>query len=513
MSKQAQLPPRCPLQKKTMGRQATVPVSSPSCKDTELHARQWGHCETFSQSFILEEQPAWLNDLLSDTDSNWNGALHRRAASDSFTIFDGLVPLPDLDQLNETETADSCEPDDGLGSGCTYGPNSPRRKNKWSLPEKEIVFSIFRNMLCKSLRSIEVNMPPGQRSRARKLQYIADLERSVDILQNLGSELAVTVASIIQQNAALSMENNTLKQQLLRMQRQKFIVDNEFQSLKKEVGRLKTSLTVSANNVYNRSSFAANLAHSDAMWEMVNLADLASDIAVLVSPAYAIGSVEVNDDPEMIDLSSCDFHIHIHSLPMEKMNQEVASFIVRIRVSIDVSKPLKRALKLHIVLGDENLVTFTYERLQNFCYLCGCLGHLSHQCEIQLQEGFSDLGDKTPYGNWLRATAPLSSRGRISENGVRDSGGIPRHPTFTSRSSLQSQPELPPPRRGSAIFGNFGNPLSKTILPTNQSLEPDPSSPENPPVSLYTGLVTGLNLASHPLLIPTSMFHTLPLIQ
>ncbi|KAL0299111.1 UNVERIFIED_CONTAM: hypothetical protein Sradi_6570900 [Sesamum radiatum] len=229
------------------------------------------------------------------------------------------------------------------------------------------------------------------------------------------------------------------------------------------------------------------------------------------------------------------FHIHIHSLPMEKMNQEVASFIgnklgifkeverdrngeiwgssVRIRVSIDVSKPLKRALKLRIVLGDENLVIFTYERLQNFCYLCGCLGHLSHQCEIQLQEGFSDLGDKTPYGNWLRASAPLSSRGRISENGVKDSGGIPRHPTFTSRSSLQSQPELPPPRRGSAIFGNFGNPLSKTILPTNQSLEQDPSSPENPPVSLHTGLVTGLNLASHPLLIPTSMFHTLPLIQ
>ncbi|KAL0299110.1 UNVERIFIED_CONTAM: hypothetical protein Sradi_6570800 [Sesamum radiatum] len=93
--------------------------------------------------------------------------------------------------------------------------------------------------------------------------------------QNLGSELAVTVASIIQQNAALSMENNTLKQQLLRMQRQKFIVDNEFQSLKKEVGRLKTSLTVSANNnVYNRSSFAANLAHSDAMWEMLDMRKL-----------------------------------------------------------------------------------------------------------------------------------------------------------------------------------------------------------------------------------------------
>ncbi|KAK4385469.1 hypothetical protein Sango_2670900 [Sesamum angolense] len=311
-----------------MGRQATVPVSSPSCKDTELHARQWGHCETFSQSFILEEQAAWLNDLLSDTDSNWNGALHRRAASDSFTIFDGLVPLPDLDQLNETETADSCEPDDGLGSGCTYGPNSPRRKNKWSLPEKEIVSAFSEYVMQIPAQHVDgyISVPGDSDSNgdactsATTLDRGLELEnsnsslilkRSVDILQyiklvsdlclrnlsynaagsvrtnfllvtdrkimaqNLGSELAVTVASIIQQNAALSMENNTLKQQLLRMQRQKFIVDNEFQSLKKEVGRLKTSLTVSANNnVYNRNGHHSQslsrihilAAHREQVW-------------------------------------------------------------------------------------------------------------------------------------------------------------------------------------------------------------------------------------------------------
>ncbi|KAK4431229.1 hypothetical protein Salat_0885000 [Sesamum alatum] len=287
-----------------MARQATVPISSPSCKDTELHARQCEHYESVSQSFILEEQPAWLNDLLSDTDSNWNGALHRRAASDSFTILDGLLPLSDLDQLNETETADSYEPDDGLGSGCTYGPNSPRRKNKWGLPEKEIVSAFSEYVMqnppqhldgyisvagesdshgdsCASVGEINtgnkaMKRHPGQRSRARKLQYIADLERTVNILQNLGSELAVRVASIIQQNAALSMENNTLKQQLLRMRQEKFIVDSEYKSLKKEVERLKTSFTVSANNnnVYSRSSFATNLAHSDAMWDMLDMRKL-----------------------------------------------------------------------------------------------------------------------------------------------------------------------------------------------------------------------------------------------
>lgn len=48
------------------------------------------------------------------------------------------------------------------------------------------------------------------------------------MLQNLGSQMAVRVASLIQQHAALSLENNTLKQQLLRTKQEKFIVDSKY---------------------------------------------------------------------------------------------------------------------------------------------------------------------------------------------------------------------------------------------------------------------------------------------
>ncbi|KAK4387744.1 hypothetical protein Sango_2381000 [Sesamum angolense] len=88
-------------------------------------------------------------------------------------------------------------------------------------------------------------------------------------------------------------------------------------------------------------------------------------------------------------------------------NGEVWGSSVRIQVSVDITKPLKRALKIR-KLGDEHLVTFTYERLPNFCYLSGVLGHLSRQCEVQLQEAFCDPGEHAPYGDWLRAVAPVS---------------------------------------------------------------------------------------------------------
>ncbi|KAL0314575.1 UNVERIFIED_CONTAM: hypothetical protein Sangu_2301900 [Sesamum angustifolium] len=87
---------------------------------------------------------------------------------------------------------------------------------------------------------------------------------------------------------------------------------------------------------------------------------------------------------------------------------------MRIRVSIDITKPLKRVLKIRTTLGDEQLMSFTYERLPNFCYLCGCLGHLSKYCEMRFTDNFVDPGNATPYGPWLRATNLPSGRNRNS---------------------------------------------------------------------------------------------------
>ncbi|KAL0402427.1 UNVERIFIED_CONTAM: hypothetical protein Slati_4272600 [Sesamum latifolium] len=229
-----------------------------------------------------------------------------------------------------------------------------------------------------------------------------------------------------------------------------------------------------------------------------------------------LAPVDADDDPKLVDITRCDFYIHIHGLPLGKMTKEVACFIgnklgqfkevdldsrgdawgssVRIRVML----PLKRALKIRTVIGDEHLVTFTYERLPNFCYLCGCLGHISRQCEVQLQDGFCDPGANAPYGNWLRAAAPTSYRGRIGASSARTPTGSIHRPTFVSRSSLQSQPVVTPPRRGSDIFGSFGSfstdnpppyiPTPTTVqTPSEQVLVADlnlipplPSSPGTP---------------------------------
>ncbi|KAL0539144.1 hypothetical protein IC582_023323 [Cucumis melo] len=52
----------------------------------------------------------------------------------------------------------------------------------------------------------------AQRSRVRKLQYIAELERNVQALQANGSEVSAELEFLSQQNLILGMENKAPKQ-------------------------------------------------------------------------------------------------------------------------------------------------------------------------------------------------------------------------------------------------------------------------------------------------------------
>ncbi|KAL0444993.1 UNVERIFIED_CONTAM: hypothetical protein Slati_2222000 [Sesamum latifolium] len=167
--------------------------------------------------------------------------------------------------------------------------------------------------------------------------------------------------------------------------------------------------------------------------------------------------VEEDENPADVELTWCDFHVRIHGLPLGKMTKEIAGFIgskigclrevdqykgpaswgsfMRIRVAIDVSKPLTRALKIRTVLGDEQLLTFTYERLPNFCYLCGQLGHIKQWCESRFHKDFVEPGENTPFGPWLRTVPPAGLRSRL-----------PLQPNSQSQSQAQPlRPRLPYP--------------------------------------------------------------------
>ncbi|XP_022746668.1 uncharacterized protein At4g06598-like [Durio zibethinus] len=79
----------------------------------------------------------------------------------------------------------------------------------------------------------------AQRSRVRKLQYIAELESNVQALQAEGSEVSAELEFLNQQNLILSMENKALKHRLESLAQEQVIKFLEQEVLEREIGRLR----------------------------------------------------------------------------------------------------------------------------------------------------------------------------------------------------------------------------------------------------------------------------------
>ncbi|KAK4430657.1 hypothetical protein Salat_1366400 [Sesamum alatum] len=192
-------------------------------------------------------------------------------------------------------------------------------------------------------------------------------------------------------------------------------------------------------------------------------------------------AISAEENPMNVNLDWCDFFVHAHDLPIGKMTKPIAQFIgnqigifkdvdmddtggswgatLRIRVSLDVTKPLLRVLKIRTPFGNEQLITFTLERLPNFCYLCGCLGHLSKFFPRRFDDDFVDPGEDTPYGAWLCATNHIA-RSQTSADSSYGPRRAPARPHFCSPSASGN-------RQGAAIFdgipGHYPPPLNLNL--------------------------------------------------
>ena len=128
---------------------------------------------------------------------------------------------------------------------------------------------------------------------------------------------------------------------------------------------------------------------------------------------------------EEVNFNEISFWIQLHGLLVRKMNQEAATLLaaplgvieqvaegdsaigngqcLRIRVRLDISKPLCRGRKARFEKGRETWVSFKYERLPNFCYWCGCVTHSEKDCSFWLCNKNSLRVEDQQFGPWMRA--------------------------------------------------------------------------------------------------------------
>lgn len=122
--------------------------------------------------------------------------------------------------------------------------------------------------------------------------------------------------------------------------------------------------------------------------------------------------------PHSTNIHTAYFWIHVHNVPLQSMTKSTGEAIgshlgecvmvnsdeeglcfgkfMRVRIKLDIRRPLRRGTKVD--LGDKHQfwVEFQYEKLFDFCFQCGLLGHTQKDCfSVADAQG-------EHYGAWLR---------------------------------------------------------------------------------------------------------------
>ncbi|XP_021774660.1 uncharacterized protein LOC110738541 [Chenopodium quinoa] len=131
--------------------------------------------------------------------------------------------------------------------------------------------------------------------------------------------------------------------------------------------------------------------------------------------------IEGNEQPEQISLFHSPFWVRIKHLPFNCRTDEDVKEIVmnlvdlmeieedalgldrfrRVRVMINITKPLRRFQRIRDKQGKEIIVEFAYERLPFFFNVCGVIGHSERDCVMIFEES-KKL--KLGWGRWHRAS-------------------------------------------------------------------------------------------------------------
>lgn len=133
-----------------------------------------------------------------------------------------------------------------------------------------------------------------------------------------------------------------------------------------------------------------------------------------------------------------------------KNNSSIWRESMRLRIKLDVRRPLKRRKKIIKKNGTESWVTCKYERLGDFCFTCGLMSHTERYCSKFLEKGSEEINRE--WGSWLRApprrmAGPAKSK-FLREDGDSDwevrAGRVNAEAKFTENSYTQDRNQLIP---------------------------------------------------------------------
>lgn len=124
-----------------------------------------------------------------------------------------------------------------------------------------------------------------------------------------------------------------------------------------------------------------------------------------------------------LDFNCVDFWLRIFNKPICYRNEKIARKIgngigefleqdtnknyahlgnnIRIRVRLNITKPLRRGFMIRLEDSSEIWVTIRYERIPEFCFRCGVIGHIVKDCSRRMNVE-DDEEEEFEFGMWMK---------------------------------------------------------------------------------------------------------------
>jgi hypothetical protein len=77
--------------------------------------------------------------------------------------------------------------------------------------------------------------------------------------------------------------------------------------------------------------------------------------------------------------------------------------IIKIKVNLEIHKPIKAGIHIGSVEDGVHWIDFRYEKLPHFCFTCGLIGHIEANCKLRDTKTDAESTNQNVLGPWLRS--------------------------------------------------------------------------------------------------------------